>query len=50
VVIHSGPLAGVEGVVVRDGKSTRVIVAVRILRQGVSVEIDSRNVEPLISR
>jgi transcriptional antiterminator RfaH len=50
VVIRSGPLAGIEGIVVRDGKGTRVVVSVRILRQGVSVEVDGRNVEPLAVR
>lgn len=47
VLIHSGPLAGIEGSVIRYGKNMRIIVAVRLLRQGVSVEIDSQDVEPI---
>ncbi|MGH9677156.1 MAG: transcription termination/antitermination protein NusG, partial [Candidatus Acidiferrum sp.] len=47
VVIRSGSLAGVEGVVVRDGRNAKVVIAVRFLQQGVSVEIDNQMLEPL---
>lgn len=47
VIIRSGPLAGVEGIVTREGRKTKVFVEVRILRQGVSVEIDEALLEPL---
>jgi transcription antitermination factor NusG len=41
VEIISGPLAGLEGKILRHGKNLKFFVEVRFLRQGVSVEIDS---------
>lgn len=40
VRIGSGSLRGLEGVVVRTARSTRLIVSVEILRRAVAVEID----------
>lgn len=42
VLIDSGPLAGVRGIVKRTKDGTRVIVKIEILRRAVSVEIDFR--------
>jgi transcriptional antiterminator RfaH len=47
VVITGGPLAGLEGSVLRAGGRARLVIAVRMLRQGVSVEIDRALIEPL---
>ena len=47
VRVKSGPMANTEGVVVtRRGKS-RLVVAVTLLQQGVSVEIEDFQVEPV---
>ena len=41
VQIISGPLTGLEGKIMRRGKRLCFIVEVRLLQQGVSVEIES---------
>jgi transcription termination/antitermination protein NusG len=40
VRVDKGPLAGIEGVVVRTKDATRLVVRVEILRRAVSAEID----------
>jgi transcription antitermination factor NusG len=50
VVIARGPLAGLSGTVIRRGKKYALVVEVQMLRQGVSVEIDSWMVEPQVLR
>ncbi len=47
VRVTSGPLAGCEGTLLRKSGDSRLIIAVDIIRQAVSVEIDSADVEPL---
>ena len=47
VAIVSGPLAGLEGKVLRWGKHCTFFVEVQFLQRGVSVELDGRMVEPL---
>ena len=42
-----GPLLGVRGRLVRKGRTTRLIVAVDLIRQGVSLDIDVADVEPV---
>ena len=49
VVITSGPLAGLEGKVLSRDKNLRFFVEVRLLQQGVSVEIDHWMIEPRAS-
>lgn len=46
VEITAGPLAGLHGQVRRRGSGLRLYVEVHLLRQGVSVEIESWMVEP----
>jgi transcriptional antiterminator RfaH len=46
VVITGGPLAGLEGKVIRRGKNTVFLVEVRFLQQGVSVELEDWMIEP----
>jgi transcriptional antiterminator RfaH len=41
VEITSGPLAGLEGKVLRRGKQLRFVVEVQFLQRGVSVEVES---------
>jgi len=45
VRISRGPLAGTRGYFLREKNHCRVVVAVELLRKGVSVEIDLANIE-----
>ena len=47
VRVRSGPLEGLEGCILQRKRQTRLIVAVRMLQQGVSVEINDYLVEPV---
>jgi transcriptional antiterminator RfaH len=50
VEVVAGPLAGLEGRVVRRGKGLRFTVEVRMLQQGVSVEVERWMFRPLAQR
>jgi transcription antitermination factor NusG len=45
VRFNRGPLAGLEGILVDNGKRSRVVVSVTLLQRSVAVEIDSEAVE-----
>jgi len=45
VRVRSGPFAGLEGVVIRRAKKTRLLVAVDFLQQGASVLLDDCQLE-----
>ncbi len=45
--VRSGPLEGQEGIVVQRRGETRLLVAVRFLQQGVTVQIDDCQVEKI---
>ena len=47
VRVRSGPFAGYEGHVIRREGRTRLLLAVRFLEQGASMEIDEGLLEPL---
>jgi len=47
VRVTSGPLAGLEGTVVRRGKGDHFIAMVRFLSRGASVELQDWQVEPI---
>ena len=47
VRICSGPLAGVEGILIRSKGQFRVILTVELLRQSVAIEVDLSDVERL---
>jgi len=47
VEIISGPLEGMEGTVLRQGKQLKFYVEVRFLRQGVAAEVESWMLRPL---
>ncbi len=47
VRLIDGPLAGLEGTILRRGKRLKFFVAVRLLQQGVSAEVESWMFEPL---
>ena len=41
-------MAGLEGTVIHRRGKTRLLVAVKMLQQGVSLEIDDFQLEPLV--
>ena len=45
VQISKGPLAGMEGTVLRAGKSVRVVLSVSLLQRSVAVEVDASCVQ-----
>jgi transcriptional antiterminator RfaH len=47
VRIKNGPMQGLEGIVIKRRGQSRLLVSVRMLQQGVSVEIDDFLLEPL---
>jgi transcriptional antiterminator RfaH len=47
VRIKTGPMQGLEGTVISRRGQTRLLVSVRMLQQGVSVEIDDFVLEPI---
>jgi transcriptional antiterminator RfaH len=47
VEIISGPLAGLQGTIIRRGKQLRFFVEVQLLQRGVSVEIESWMFQPV---
>ena len=47
VRIRNGPMAGFEGTIVQRRGSDRLLIAVKFLQQGVSVEINDFMVEPI---
>jgi transcription antitermination factor NusG len=47
VRVRSGPLAGLEGTVIRRRGGERLVVAVRFLNQGASIELEDLDLERL---
>jgi transcriptional antiterminator RfaH len=47
VRVRSGPLAGIEGTVIRRRGEERLVVAVRFLNQGASIELEDVDLELL---
>lgn len=47
VRVRSGPLAGMEGIVVRRKSKTRFVLSVALIQRSVAVEIDGLELEPL---
>ena len=50
VVVTHGPLAGVEGTVIRSRGSDRLVLSVSLIQRAVSVELDRMRVEPVNRR
>ena len=48
--IRSGPLAGLEGVLLRRKNSVRVVLTIEQIMRSVSVEVDLADVEPVCPR
>jgi transcriptional antiterminator RfaH len=47
VAIASGPLAGLEGTIVRQGQRSKFVVQVHFLQRGASVEVEAWMIKPL---
>jgi transcription antitermination factor NusG len=50
VRIKRGPLAGIEGILIRKKSSYRLILSAQVLEKSISVEVDALSVEPLPQR
>ena len=48
-IIRSGPLAGMEGIVVRTKSGCRVVLTLDLIRESIAVEVGSEDLEPLPS-
>jgi len=46
VRVRSGPVAGLEGILVRRKEGARIVVSVDILMRAVAVEVDEADLEP----
>lgn len=49
VRVHSGPMAGVDGILVRRKDKFRLVLSVELIRQAVALEVDGADVEPMPS-
>ena len=47
VRVNSGPLQGLEGIIIKRKNTTRFVVSVELLRRSVSVELGAAELEPL---
>lgn len=47
VRIKNGPFRGLEGIILQRRNATRLLIAVKYLQQGVSIQIDDFLVEPI---
>jgi transcription antitermination factor NusG len=48
VRVRTGPVAGLEGILLRRKEGARLVVSIEILMRAVAIEIDEADVEPLI--
>jgi len=46
VRVHSGPMAGVEGILIRKKDKFRIVISIEMIRQSVAIEVDQADVEP----
>jgi transcription antitermination factor NusG len=47
VILKAGPLAGLEGILIRRRDQVRLVLSIEMLSRSVAVEVDIANVEPL---
>jgi transcription termination/antitermination protein NusG len=48
-IVH-GPLAGVEGIYLRAGRDSKLIISIEMIQRSVAINIDGCDVEPLCRR
>jgi len=46
VRVHSGPMAGLEGILIRRKEKFRVVLSIHLIQRSVAVEVDEADVEP----
>jgi transcription antitermination factor NusG len=49
VRIQAGPLAGIEGIVVRRQNSFRIVITLELIMQSIAVEVNAEDLEPIDS-
>lgn len=47
VRVHSGPLSGAEGILVRRKEKFRIVLSIHLIQRSVAVEVDESEVEPM---
>jgi transcription antitermination factor NusG len=47
VRVHSGPMAGLEGILVRRKDKFRVVISIHMIQRSIAVEVDESEIEPL---
>jgi transcription antitermination factor NusG len=47
VRVHSGPMQGLEGIIVRKKDSCRIVFSIDLIMRSVAVEVDEADLEPL---
>jgi transcription antitermination factor NusG len=47
VRVHSGPMAGLEGILIRRKDKFRVVLSIHMIERSVAVEVDETDVEPV---
>jgi transcription antitermination factor NusG len=46
VRVHSGPMAGLEGILVRKKDNLRVVLTIELIQRSVAMEVDEADIEP----
>jgi transcription antitermination factor NusG len=47
VRVHSGPMAGLEGILMRRKERLRIVLSIELIMRSLSVEVDLADVEPV---
>ena len=47
--VRSGPLAGMQGIVLRHSRRTRIVLSLDLILQSIAVEVDVADLEPIES-
>jgi len=47
VRVHSGPMSGMEGILVRRREKFRVVLSIDLIQRSVAVEVDESEIEPI---
>jgi len=50
VRVKSGPLAGLEGFLVRRKRSTRVVISIGVIQRAAAIEVDAADLEAILPR
>ena len=47
MLVKVGPLAGMEGILLRQKSGLRVVISIELIRRSVAVELDGFGLEPV---